>query len=91
MVLFEISTNKFDGSCHLEDLIEAGEGEDVVVSDWSKIEAEQDDDCIYLPESTPYDWLCPRIIVLIHNRGSGTVAVGLWAGKHALIIPHMGN
>jgi sterol 3beta-glucosyltransferase len=44
-----------------------------------------------MKESIPHDWLFPKMELVIHHGGAGTVAAGLRAGKPTIIKPFFGD
>jgi UDP:flavonoid glycosyltransferase YjiC (YdhE family) len=44
-------------------------------------------DYVFKIDYAPYDWLFPRMAMIIHHGGSGTTAFGLRAGVPNLIVP----
>lgn len=63
----------------------------IVISGWSEMAHKHNDDRLFLVQHAPHNWLFPKMSMLVHHGGAGTVAAGLRAGKSALIVPHIGD
>jgi len=48
-------------------------------------------DIIYVLESTPHDWLFPKMAAVVHHGGAGTTAEGIRAGIPTMIVPFFGD
>ncbi len=62
----------------------------IVLTGWSfdpYIGSIFDKNNVFLTEQIPHSWLFPRVSVIVHHGGAGTVAAALYAGKPSLIIP----
>jgi UDP:flavonoid glycosyltransferase YjiC (YdhE family) len=45
----------------------------------------------FMIDSTPHDWLFPRVAAVVHHGGAGTTAAGLRAGIPSIVIPFFGD
>jgi sterol 3beta-glucosyltransferase len=63
----------------------------VLSTGWGNLDFGQTEKDLFTIDSTPHDWLFPRMRALIHHGGAGTTAAGLRAGKPTLVIPFFGD
>lgn len=63
----------------------------VIVTGWGGITVNAPPSHIYVAENIPYDWVFPHVATLVHHGGAGTTAVGLAAGKTAVICPFVAD
>lgn len=54
---------------------------------WGGIGDQTLPDYVFRIEYAPYDWLFPRMAMLIHHGGSGTTAFGLRSGVPTCVVP----
>ena len=62
----------------------------IVLTGWNfdpEISSIFDKNNVFLTEQVPHSWLFPRVSLIIHHGGAGTLAAALYAGKPSLIIP----
>lgn len=46
---------------------------------------------VFMLDSTPHDWLFPKVKAVVHHGGAGTTAIGLKCAKPTMIIPFFGD
>lgn len=63
----------------------------VLLSGWSGLGTASLPDDVYRLESAPFDWLFPRMRVVVHHGGAGTTGAGLRAGVPNVVIPFFGD
>jgi sterol 3beta-glucosyltransferase len=59
----------------------------VVLSGWGGLAVSELPPEVFRIESAPFDWLFPRMKVLVHHGGVGTTAAALRAGIPSAIVP----
>lgn len=59
----------------------------IVVGGWGGISPETLGENIHYLKDIPFDWLFPRMAVLVHHAGTGTCAAGLAAGRPQVLCP----
>ncbi|MHB8629070.1 MAG: glycosyltransferase [Aggregatilineales bacterium] len=60
----------------------------LLLGGWSGIGQVELPDTIFRVESTPHDWLFPRMAALVHHGGSGTTGAAFRAGIPQIVIPY---
>jgi len=63
----------------------------IIATGWGSLAPDALPDSILKIESTPHDWLFPRVSAVVHHGGAGTTAAGLRAGKPSIIVPFFGD
>ncbi|MBK8784733.1 MAG: glycosyltransferase family 1 protein, partial [Anaerolineales bacterium] len=63
----------------------------LLFSGWGGLHKENLPDSILIIDSTPHDWLFPRVAAVVHHGGAGTTAAGLRAGVPTTVIPFFGD
>ncbi len=61
----------------------------LLFSGWGGLHKENLPDSILMIDSTPHDWLFPRVAAVVHHGGAGTTAAGLRAGVPSIVIPFL--
>ncbi len=61
----------------------------LLFSGWGGLHKEDLPDSILMIDSTPHDWLFPRVAAVVHHGGAGTTAAGLRAGVASIVIPFL--
>ena len=61
----------------------------LLFSGWGGLHKEDLPDSILMLDSTPHDWLFPRVSAVVHHGGAGTTAAGLRAGVPSIVIPFL--
>jgi len=59
----------------------------LLVSGWGALAAADWPPGVFHADSVPFDWLFPRMKVLVHHGGVGTTAAALRAGIPSVIVP----
>lgn len=59
----------------------------VLMGGWGGLGAGELPATIMRIESTPHDWLFPRVVAVVHHGGAGTTATGLRHGKPTVVVP----
>lgn len=54
---------------------------------WAKLGSDNLPDTVFSVDYAPYDWLFPRMAVVIHHGGSGTTGFALRSGVPSMIVP----
>ncbi len=74
----------------LEALASAGQRA-VLFTGWGALTSQRLPESVLAIDSTPHDWLFPRMAAVVHHGGAGTTAAGLRAGIPSIIIPFMAD
>ena len=61
----------------------------LLFSGWGGLHKENLPDSMLMIDSTPHDWLFPRVAAVVHHGGAGTTAAGLRAGVPSIVIPFL--
>ena len=61
----------------------------LLFSGWGGLHKEDLPDSMLMIDSTPHDWLFPRVTAVVHHGGAGTTAAGLRAGVPSVVIPFL--
>jgi UDP:flavonoid glycosyltransferase YjiC (YdhE family) len=61
----------------------------LLFSGWGGLHKEDLPASILMIDSTPHDWLFPRVAAVVHHGGAGTTAAGLSAGIPSIVIPFL--
>ncbi len=61
----------------------------LLFSGWGGLHKEDLPASIFMIDSTPHDWLFPRVAAVVHHGGAGTTAAGLRAGVPSIVIPFL--
>lgn len=61
----------------------------LLFSGWGGLHKEDLPDSMLMIDSTPHDWLFPRVAAVVHHGGAGTTAAGLRAGVPSVVIPFL--
>lgn len=61
----------------------------LLFSGWGGLHKENLSDSILMIDSTPHDWLFPRVAAVVHHGGAGTTAASLRAGVPSVVIPFL--
>ncbi|MCX6057033.1 MAG: glycosyltransferase [Chloroflexi bacterium] len=61
----------------------------LLYSGWGGLHKENLPDSVLMIDSTPHDWLFPRVAAVVHHGGAGTTAAGLRAGVPSIVIPFL--
>ncbi len=61
----------------------------LLYSGWGGLHKENLPDSVLMIDSTPHDWLLPRVAAVVHHGGAGTTAAGLRAGVPSIVIPFL--
>jgi sterol 3beta-glucosyltransferase len=61
----------------------------LLFSGWGGLHKEDMPNSILMIDSTPHDWLFPRVAAVVHHGGAGTTAAGLRAGVPSIMIPFL--
>ncbi len=59
----------------------------LLFSGWGGLHKENLPASMFMIDSTPHDWLFPRVAAVVHHGGAGTTAAGLRAGVPSIVIP----
>jgi UDP:flavonoid glycosyltransferase YjiC (YdhE family) len=59
----------------------------VLHTGWAQLAGTDLPGSVYPVDYAPYDWLFPRMAVVVHHGGSGTTGYGLWAGVPSIVVP----
>lgn len=59
----------------------------VLVAGWGGLKPQDLPANVFVVDSVPFDWLCPRLSMLVHHGGAGTTAEALRAGIPSVIVP----
>jgi UDP:flavonoid glycosyltransferase YjiC (YdhE family) len=59
----------------------------VLHTGWGNLGRANLPDDIFKIDSIPFDWLFPKMSVVVHHGGAGTTATGLQAGVPSIIVP----
>ena len=63
----------------------------VLFSGWSGIGQLHLPDTVFVTDSTPHDWLFPRMAAAVHHGGAGTTASSLRAGLPTVVVPFIAD
>ncbi len=63
----------------------------LLFSGWDGMQKEDLPESVLMIDSTPHDWLFPRVAAVVHHGGAGTTAAALRAGVPAVVIPFMAD
>jgi sterol 3beta-glucosyltransferase len=63
----------------------------VVVRGWGGIDLTVDDPSVHVVDDVPYEWLFPRVRLVVHSGGAGTVNTALAAGVPQVSCPYHGE
>jgi UDP:flavonoid glycosyltransferase YjiC (YdhE family) len=61
----------------------------LLFSGWGGLHKENLPASMFMIDSTPHDWLFPRVAAVVHHGGAGTTAAGLRAGVPSIVIPFL--
>ncbi|MBI5964028.1 MAG: glycosyltransferase family 1 protein [Chloroflexi bacterium] len=61
----------------------------LLFSGWGGLHKKNMPDSVLMIDSTPHDWLFPRVAAVVHHGGAGTTAAGLRAGVPSIVIPFL--
>jgi sterol 3beta-glucosyltransferase len=59
----------------------------IVFGGWGGLSSADLPDNVFQIDSTPHDWLFPRMAAVVHHGGAGTTAAGLRAGVPSIVVP----
>jgi len=59
----------------------------LLLTGWGGLQADSVPDNVFVVDSAPHSWLFPRMAVVVHHGGAGTIAEGLRAGVPTVVIP----
>ncbi len=65
----------------------------IIASGWGGLNPERFElpSTVLAVDSTPHDWLFPRVAAVVHHGGCGTTAAGLRAGRPTVVCPFFGD
>jgi UDP:flavonoid glycosyltransferase YjiC (YdhE family) len=58
---------------------------------WGGLQKTDLPESIYPITAAPFDWLFPKMALVVHHGGAGTTGTGLRAGVPSLIVPFFGD
>jgi UDP:flavonoid glycosyltransferase YjiC (YdhE family) len=63
----------------------------VLLGGWGGLGAGALPDDVFRLDAAPFEWLFPRMSVVVHHGGAGTTAAGLRAGVPNVVVPFFGD
>ena len=63
----------------------------LMLTGWGGLSQTDLPESVFQIESAPFDWLFPRMAVVVHHGGTGTTAEGLRAGIPTITVPFFGD
>lgn len=63
----------------------------VIQRGWAGLDLAAPPDSVCFADYVPHDYLFPRVDVVVHHGGAGTVAAACLAGAVSVVVPHAGD